>query len=89
MIRTIKAFGAGLLLGILVAPRSGAASRRLLMDRLAEFFDGGQRRFEELEDDLAERRRAGGLRESDWPEVDESMPEIESMLGEPETGAGA
>jgi hypothetical protein len=89
MIRTIKAFGAGILLGILIAPRSGAASRRLLVDRLAEFFDGGQRRFEELENDLAERRAGTGLRESDWPEVDESMPEIETILGEPELGAGA
>ena len=84
MIGKIKAFGAGFLLGIIVAPRTGAASRQLLMDRLAEFFASGQRRFEELEDDLAERRRTtAGLRESDWPEVDESM------IGEPETGSGA
>ncbi len=84
MIGKIKAFGAGFLLGIFVAPRTGAASRQLLMDRLAEFFASGQRRFEELEDDLAERRRTtAGLRESDWPEVDESM------IGEPETGSGA
>jgi hypothetical protein len=84
MIGKIKAFGVGFLLGIFVAPRSGAASRRLLMDRLAEFFESGQRRFEELEDDLAGRRRAGTpLGESDWPEVDESM------IGEPETGSGA
>lgn len=84
MIGKIKAFGAGFLLGIFVAPRAGAASRQLLMDRLAEFFESGQRNFEELEDDLAERRRTtAGLRESDWPEVDESM------IGEPETGSGA
>ena len=84
MIGRIKAFGAGLLLGIFVAPRSGVASRQLLMDRLAEFFERGQRQFEELEDDLAERRRPSApLRESDWPEVDESM------IGEPETGSGA
>lgn len=84
MIGKIKAFGAGFLLGIFVAPRSGAASRQLLMDRLAEFFESGQRNFEELEDDLAERRRTtAGLRESDWPELDESM------IGETETGPGA
>lgn len=84
MIGRIKAFGAGFLLGIFVAPRAGAASRRLLADRLAEFFESGQRRYAELEDDLAERRGAGtGLRESDWPEVDESM------VGEPESGSGA
>jgi hypothetical protein len=84
MIGRIKAFGAGFLLGILLAPRSGAASRRFLADRLAEFFESGQRRYEELEDDLAGRRRTGaGLSESDWPEVDESM------IREPEAGSGA
>jgi len=84
MIGKIKAFGAGFLLGIFVAPRSGAASRQLLMERLAEFFESGQRRFEELEEDLAGRRSASTpLRESDWPEVDESM------IGEPESGSGA
>ncbi|HJR53401.1 MAG TPA: YtxH domain-containing protein [Gemmatimonadota bacterium] len=84
MIGKLKALGAGFLLGILVAPRSGAASRQLLKDRLAEFFASGQRNLEELEDDLAERRRTtAGLRESDWPEVDESM------IGETETGSGA
>jgi len=83
MIGRMKAFAAGFLLGVFVAPRSGKASRQLLMDRLAEFFETGQRRFEELEDDLADRRRSNGpLRESDWPEVDESM------IGEPETGTG-
>ena len=83
MIRTIKAFGAGLLLGIFVAPRAGAASRRLLIDRLAEFFESGQRGSAELVHDRAARGRAGpGLKESDWPEVDESM------IPEPESGAG-
>ena len=80
MIGRMKAFAAGFLLGVFVAPRSGKASRQLLMDRLAEFFETGQRQLEELEDELADRR--GPLRESDWPEVDESM------IGEPETGTG-
>jgi hypothetical protein len=73
MIGRIKAFAAGFLIGILVAPRSGSASRRLLMERFAEFLDGGRREFEELEEELAERRSNGPLSESDWPEVDESM----------------
>lgn len=73
MIGRIKAFAAGFLIGILVAPRSGSASRRLLMDRFAEFLDGGRREYEELEDELAGRRSSGPLTESDWPEVDESM----------------
>ncbi len=84
MIGKMKAFAAGFLLGVFVAPRSGRASRQLLMDRLAEFFETGQRRFEELEDELADRRRSNGpLREGDWPEVDESM------TGGSETGSGA
>jgi hypothetical protein len=73
MIGRIKAFAAGFLIGILVAPRSGSASRRLLMDRFAEFLDGGRREYEELEEELAERRSNGSLSETDWPEVDESM----------------
>ena len=73
MIGRIKAFAAGFLIGILVAPRSGSASRRLLMDRFAEFLDGGRREYEELEEELAGRRSNGPLTESDWPEVDESM----------------
>lgn len=84
MIGKMKAFAAGFLLGVFVAPRSGRASRQMLTDRLAEFFETGQRRFEELEDELADRRRSNGsLRESDWPEVDESM------IGGSETGSGA
>jgi gas vesicle protein len=84
VIGKLKAFAVGFLVGVFVAPRSGRASRRLLMDRLAEFFETGQRRFEELEDELSSRRRSNGpMRESDWPEVDESM------IGGTETGTGA
>jgi gas vesicle protein len=84
MIGRVKAFAAGFLLGVLVAPRSGKASRELLMDRITEFFESGQRRFAELEDELADRRRSNGpMTESDWPEVDESM------IGGSETGTGA
>lgn len=56
MIGKLKALVAGFVLGILVAPRSGRASRRLLMERLNEFFDAGTRQLEELEDELAGRR---------------------------------
>lgn len=83
MIGRIKAFAAGFLIGILVAPRSGSASRRLLMDRFAEFLEGGRREYEELEEDLAARRSNGPLTENDWPEVDESM------IGGPDTRSGA
>lgn len=83
MIGKMKAFVAGFLLGVFVAPRAGRASRQLLMDRLAEFFETGQRRFEDLEDELADHRRSDGpLRENDWPEVDES-------IGGSESGSGA
>ncbi len=56
MIGRVKAFLAGFLLGVFVAPRSGRASREKLKERIAEFFDAGDRRLEELEDRLAERR---------------------------------
>lgn len=83
MIGKLKAFAVGFLVGVFVAPRSGRASRELLKERLAEFFATGQRRFEELEEELYARRRGNGpLRESDWPEVDESM------IGGSESGTG-
>ena len=83
MIGKMKAFAVGFLVGVFVAPRSGRASRQLFKERIAEFFETGQRRFEELEDELYARRRGNGpLGESDWPEVDESM------IGGSETGTG-
>jgi len=84
MLGKIKAFTAGLLVGIFVAPRSGRASRQLIRDTLGEFFESGRRRYEELEEELDGRRRShGSLDESDWPEVDESM------IGGSEPGPGA
>lgn len=62
MIGKVKAFAAGFLLGVFIAPRSGRASRRLLLERVNEFFEMGSRQLESLEDDLAGRRavhRAG------------------------------
>ena len=44
MIGKIKALAAGFVLGLLIAPRSGRASRRLLMEKIDEFFDAGGRR---------------------------------------------
>ena len=74
MIARVKAFAAGFLLGVLVAPRAGRDSRRLLMERIAEFLDLGRREYEELEEELEELKRSNGtLGEGDWPEVDETM----------------
>jgi len=67
MIGKLKAFAAGLLVGVFVAPRSGRASRQLLKDTLADFLETGERRFEELEDELDERRAAEPLEDGDWP----------------------
>lgn len=75
MLGKMKAFAAGLLVGIFVAPRSGRASRQLLMDTLSDFLETGQRRFEELEEDLAERRDGESMDDADWPYVDESSYE--------------
>ena len=57
MIGRLKALAIGFLVGVFVAPRSGRASRQLLLERLGEFFDEGSRRLEELEDELVGRRR--------------------------------
>lgn len=57
MIGRLKALAIGFLIGVFVAPRSGRASRQLLLERLGEFFDEGSRRLEELEDELVGRRR--------------------------------
>lgn len=57
MIGRLKALALGFLVGVFVAPRSGRASRQLLLERLGEFFDEGSRRLEELEDELVGHRR--------------------------------
>jgi hypothetical protein len=57
MIGRLKALALGFVIGVFVAPRSGRASRQLLLERLGEFFDEGSRRLEELEDELVGRRR--------------------------------
>ncbi|MDX1661555.1 MAG: YtxH domain-containing protein [Gemmatimonadota bacterium] len=56
MIGKLKALIVGLVLGIFLAPRSGEASRRLLIERINEFFDMGDRRYERLEREMAARR---------------------------------
>lgn len=57
MIGRLKALATGFLIGVFIAPRSGRASRQLLLERLGEFFDEGSRRLEELEEELVGRRR--------------------------------
>lgn len=57
MIGRLKALAIGFLIGVFVAPRSGRASRQLLLERLGEFFDEGSRRLEELEEELVGHRR--------------------------------
>lgn len=73
MIGKLKALVVGFTLGIFLAPRSGEASRRLLLDRIDEFFDLGNRRFEALEGELAARRAARGEPDEEWPETGESL----------------
>lgn len=81
MIGKVKAFAAGFLLGVFIAPRSGSASRRLLMERINEFFQMGSQQLEALEDELAGRRsaRRTGEKWSEEAEVaSEPFPEEES-----------
>lgn len=77
MIGKLKAFAAGFVLGVFVAPRSGRASREMLLERISEFFDAGGERLDRLEAELAARRAEWG---EEWPE--EEFPE-------PEPGEGA
>lgn len=65
MIGRLKAFAIGFLIGVFVAPRSGRASRQLLLERLGEFFDEGSRRLEELEEELVGHRRSTRSRAAD------------------------
>lgn len=53
MIGKLKGFAAGLLVGFLVAPRAGRETRRLLMERLDEFFEMGSEELDALEEELA------------------------------------
>jgi gas vesicle protein len=74
MIGKIKALAVGLLLGLLVAPRSGRDSRRLLLEWIQDFFATGSRRLRDLESELGRRRES--LSETDWkvPESGETLP---------------
>lgn len=81
MMGKLKAFAAGLLVGVFVAPRSGRASRQLLMDTLAHFLETGQREFEDLEDDLASRRSNGLEDEDDWLDDEPVIGGSESVPG--------
>lgn len=73
MIGKVKALVVGFILGIFLAPRSGEASRRLLFERIDEFFDLGNRRFEALEGELAARRAARDEPSEEWPATEESL----------------
>jgi gas vesicle protein len=74
MIGKIKALATGFIIGLLVAPRSGRDSRRLLVEWVEDFFATGTRRLRALEDELGRRREP--LAETDWsvPEGGETLP---------------
>ena len=56
MVGKIKALAAGFVLGLLVAPRSGRESRRLIREWIAQFFEDRPTALEELEEELADSR---------------------------------
>lgn len=74
MLGKVKALAAGFLVGLLIAPRSGRETRRLIMDWVNDFLEGGSRRLEDLEGELA-RHRAGDD-DTDW---DEDLTEEEPL----------
>ncbi|HET9581288.1 MAG TPA: YtxH domain-containing protein [Gemmatimonadota bacterium] len=78
MIGRLKALAIGFVIGVFVAPRSGRASRQLLLERLGEFFDEGSRRLEELEDELVGHRR-GPSRETSVVDELEPFPDDQEI----------
>lgn len=58
MVGKLKGFAAGLLVGMLLAPRAGRETRRRLMERLDDFFEMGSEELDALEEELA--HEAGG-----------------------------
>ncbi len=64
MLGKVKALAAGFVVGLLIAPRSGRESRRLVMDWINDFLEGGSRRLEDLEGELASRR--SGTEDGEW-----------------------
>ena len=72
MIGKLKALAVGFVLGLLVAPRSGRESRRLMREWFQDFLGGGSESLGSLEDELEMRRKP--LAETDW-----SVPEGEDL----------
>ena len=70
MLGKLKALAAGFVVGLLVAPRAGRESRRLILDWINDFFESGTRRLETLEGELARRRAAVDEDAADWDAED-------------------
>ena len=56
MVGKIKALAAGFVLGLLIAPRSGRESRRLIREWIEQFFETRSSALDELEEELADTR---------------------------------
>jgi gas vesicle protein len=76
MLGKVKALAAGFVVGLLVAPRAGRESRKLILDWINDFFETGTRRLQVLEGELA-RRRVRSDEGADWDA--EGVPEDESL----------
>jgi hypothetical protein len=87
MIGRMKALAAGVLLGLLFAPRSGRESRRRLAHLVDRFFETGSRELDRLEEELAEAELGeDGLGEDDLVEDDlpeDELPDPEASFEEP------
>jgi gas vesicle protein len=76
MLGKVKALAAGFVVGLLIAPRSGRESRRMVMGWINDLLDGGSRRLQELEDELAARR--SGADGGEWSR-DETITDDEPL----------
>ena len=74
MLGKAKALALGFVLGLMIAPRSGRDSRRLLVEWIEDFFATGSRRLRALEDELGRHREP--IAETDWrvPDSGETLP---------------
>ena len=76
MIGRMKAFAAGVLLGLLFAPRSGRESRRRLADLVDRFFETGSNELDRLEEELGDEELANEeLAEDELPDPEASFEE--------------
>ena len=77
MFARVKAFVVGVGVGVFVAPLAGRDTRRLVLEKIGEFFELGGQRIDDLESQLEQRR------EEQYPATEPDIePETEPLVDE-------